>query len=110
MGDRDRAIKEYEELEKLQKLFPFPEYGIPCLNRPKIHVFLESGNLQDRQAGFELIVSKYLSLYRQDRHCYYRDVLRKWKKRFPELDLDIPESEYGAVILTYLPRNNVDAG
>lgn len=113
IGDYRRAMDEYMALEKLRQRHRFPEYGIPCLKRPKIHVLLQSQSPQDRQKAFEMIEQEYLKMYLADRHCYYWDVLLGWKRDYPELAFNLdPEKygpEYGAVILTYLPRNKVDA-
>jgi hypothetical protein len=111
-GSRTRAMNAYEYLQKLLMEHPFPKYGRFSLRRPEIHVLLERGSTEDRRTALELIQKDCVEMYLSDRHCYYYDTLLGWKAKYPELSLDpqsLPKPEYGAVILTYLPRNKVDA-
>jgi tetratricopeptide (TPR) repeat protein len=104
VGDREKALEEFAALERLRETAAFPQYGGPCLIRPKIHVLLESGEKADRDEGIHLIESEYLRLYNDDPHYYYYHQLKAWKKQF-RLSIELREPTYGSAVLTYLPRN-----
>ncbi len=106
-GERDLALKYHAYLEELLKKHRFPQYGLPCLLRPKIHALLATKDSKDKENAIEAVL-QYRTMYLSDRHCYYERQLLNWKRELG-LGYDVPPSTYGAMTFTYLPRDNPDA-